>query len=242
MTPVCDTEALEALVADALSPERAFALQTHVRGCPACARELAWLRTERRLMAERKSAEPGLPPELWRAVENRIGAAQPAPRPRRGGRFLARLAFPVLTGAAALAAGLLLYFRVPPGSTLRPLPGQAPAVSASRPDIRPAAGPSASASSQGVMAVLDAALVEYQQAVAELEADLRRSRGRLPVAVAQDLDRRFGPARRELDQARVGASGTTPGDPEARLRALDGYADYVRSLQAAVLAVEGTPR
>jgi hypothetical protein len=235
MTPVCDPEALEALVADALSPERAAALQTHARTCSDCGRELAWLRAERRLMVERKSAEPGLPADLWRAVENRIGGATPVRRSRPGGRFLARLAFPVLTGAAALAAGLLLYFRLPPGATLRPLPGQAPVLSASRPDALPAASPSA----PGVMAVLDAALVEYQQAVAELEADLRRSRGRLPVAVAQDLDRRFGPARRELDQARAGVA---VGDPQARMRALDGYADYVRSLQAAVLAVEGSNR
>jgi hypothetical protein len=224
MTAPCDLEALEALVSDALASDRALAVQAHARGCPTCGQELAWLRTERRLMAERKSGEPGLPPDLWRSVEGRIGAATTPIRPPRG-RFLARLALPVFTGAAALAAALLLYLRSPAIDTVS---------SAARPESTlPASG--------GVIPVLDAALAEYEQAVAELEDDLQRSRGRLPAATAQELERRFGPTRRELTRARAGA-GEDRADPDARLRALDGYAEYVRSLQAAVLALEDSER
>ncbi len=230
MTAPCDVDALEALLADALPPERALAVQAHLRTCAACLGELDWLRTERRLMAERRSAEPSLPPDLWRAIEGRITRAAPARRPGRG-PFLARLAFPVLTGAAALAAALLLYFHGPAG----PEPGF---VSAPPPITRPMQSPPAREGEVGgVLTVLDAALAEYEQAVAELEGDLQRSQGRLPEAESRTLDQRFGSARRELMLARADVTRDAD-DPDARLRALDGYADYFKSLQAAVLALE----
>jgi hypothetical protein len=220
----CDVEALEALVSDALTPDQALAVQAHARTCPACGQELAWLRAERRLIGERKRTEPGLPPDLWRAVEGRIGAGAAPVKPPRG-RFFARLALPVFTGAAALAAALLLTFRTPavdPGAGAVALESTLPAAS-------------------GVIPVLDAALAEYEQAISELEEDLRRSGGRLPAATAQELERRFGPTRRELTRARAGATEAET-SPEARMRALDGYAEYVRSLQAAVLALEDSGR
>jgi hypothetical protein len=235
MTAVCDSEALEALVADALAPDRALMVQAHVRDCPGCARELTWLRAERRLTAARRNAEPALPPDLWQAVESRIRQAEApvALRPRRPTRFLARLAFPALTGAAALAAAVLLFVRAPAGPGLRPIPGRGEV-----PVARSLPGPAVQAAG-GVMAVLDAALAEYDQAASELEADLQRSRQRLPEATAQELDRRFGATRQELTRVRAG--GGPPGaDPETRMRALEDYADYVRSLQAAVLALDGT--
>ena len=164
-------------------------------------------------MSERKSAEPGLPAGLWRAVEMRIA------RPRSGFRFqMRRLAVPVLTGAAALAAAVFLLWPRPAG--------QAPLLVSSM----------ASASASGVNQVLDAALVEYQQAIAVLEGDLRRSRGKVPAAEMEELERRFLPARRQLGEMGAG------GDPESRLRTLDGYADYVRSLQAVVVALDGGDR
>ena len=96
----------------------------------------------------RPSTEPGLPAGLWRAVEMRIA------RPRSGFRFkMRRLAVPVLTGAAALAAAVFLLWPRPAG--------QAPLLVSSM----------ASASASGVNQVLDAALVEYQQAIAVLEGD-----------------------------------------------------------------------
>ena len=241
MTAVCDLEALEALVADTLSPGRASEVQSHARSCVDCGRELAWLRTERRLMTERKNAEPGLPPDLWRQVESRIAGTEaaraPARPPGRGG-FLARFAFPVFTGAAALAAALLLLFRAPADPERRPMAGRA--------GVPPVAAPSSSEPSGvpvvgGVNEVLDAALAEYEQAAVELEGNLRRSRVRLPAAEAEALERRFAPARRGLSLARTGA-GRDLADPEARLRALDDYADYVRSLQAVVLALDGGGR
>jgi hypothetical protein len=229
--PACDLEGLEALVAEALPAERASELQTHARTCASCTRELQWLRTERRLMSERKVAEPGLPPDLWRGVERRIAAAGGAGHPARPGFFarwrpFARLAFPVLTGAAALATAVVLHLRNP----------ESPPPATSDGDLGALATGPATVSATGVMEVLDAALAEYQQAAALLEKDLKQSRRRLPSLEAEALERRIEPARRQLGDPPTGA------DAESRLRALDGYADYVRSLQAVVLAVDGGGR
>jgi hypothetical protein len=80
---------------------------------------------------------------------------------------------------------------------------------------------------------LDAAEREVQSAIAVLEDEL-----------AQAQRRGSGPSPRwqqGLAEARekvAGARGAVGNDPEARLRVLDGYAAYLRSLQTVVLAVE----
>jgi hypothetical protein len=234
--PGCDLEALEALVADRLAPERAVEVQAHARACDDCAHELDWLRTERRWMTARKNAEPALPAELWQGVEGRL--AQPRGLNRVFGRLRAarpfRFVLPVLTGAAAAAAAILLLVH---GRGETPVLVQ---------EVRPAtnevssaglaAGLPTAAAGSGVIQELDAALVEYEEAMAVLQKDLRRAQGRLRPGQVEALERGAGRTRQLLADARAGV------DPEARLRALDGCADYVRSLQTALLAADGAPR
>jgi hypothetical protein len=235
MTAGCDLEALEALVADRLPTARAFEVQAHARACADCARELEWLRSERRWMNARKTAEPALPAGLWEAVEGRL--VQPRGLARvwgrvRAARPLGRFAFPVLTGAAAVAAALLLLVRGA-GEPTRMVQHLPPATNEIA-GAAPARGEKPGAA--GVIEVLDAALVEYEQAVAVLRQDLEKARGRLPAAQVAALEQGLGRAQRLVTDARAGR------DPEARLRAVDGYADYVRSLQSALLTVEGASR
>jgi hypothetical protein len=238
MNPGCNLEALELLVADRLTNQRAFEVQAHVRGCADCARELDWLRSERRWMAARKNAEPALPAEMWQAVEGRLQ------QPRGLNLVIARLrklrpftrfALPVLTGAAAATAALLLM-------THTKNDGASPVVQAVRPATNEVASAGLAATlpspapGSGVIQVLDAALTEYEQAAAVLQKDLRRAQAKLPPAEVAELERGAGRTQRLMADARAGV------DPEARLRALDGYADYVRSLQTVLLAVDGAPR
>jgi hypothetical protein len=81
--------------------------------------------------------------------------------------------------------------------------------------------------------VLDAAEQEYRQAIAVLEGELSSAQRRgSPLSARWRSD--LSVFRSEVADAR-GAAGR---DPDARMRVLDGYAAYLRSLQAVVLAIE----
>ena len=204
----CDVELLEALARGDLPPERASEASAHVRRCPTCTQELAWLRAERALFGKRAQREPALPPEIWQNVERRI-----AERPRTRRMALAGTA---LTLAAAAAALILIWHSPPP-----PPPTAATPATRPRPDANH---------------VLDAAEQEYQQAIGVLEGEL---------ATAQRRGAVLPRWRDDLSLARTvmaDASGAAGRDPEARLRVLDGYAAYLRSLQTVVLAVEERTR
>jgi hypothetical protein len=203
----CDVEVLEALARGRLPPERASEASAHVRRCPACTEELAWLRAERALFDQRAQREPALPPEIWQNVERRI-----AERPRTRRIALAG----ALTLAAAAAALILIWHPPPP-----PPPAAATPVTRPRPDAN---------------RVLDAAEQEYRQAIGVLEGELASAQRRGAVLPRW---------RDDLSLARTvmaDASGAAGRDPEARLRVLDGYAAYLRSLQTVVLAVEERTR
>jgi hypothetical protein len=76
--------------------------------------------------------------------------------------------------------------------------------------------------------VLDAAEQEYRQAIAVLEGELAGS------AVAPRWRDDLAIARSGVADARTAAGR----DPEQRLRVLEGYATYLRSLQTVALAIE----
>lgn len=57
MSPSCDFEALDALVAGELGPAREQEARAHAAGCARCAHELAWLASERELFAQRACRE-----------------------------------------------------------------------------------------------------------------------------------------------------------------------------------------
>jgi hypothetical protein len=201
----CDLEAIEALVLGELSPERAAEVAAHAESCAACAKEREMLRAERALLARRAQAEPALPPQIWREVQRRIET------PRRWWRWGAVAATAMAAGAAAL---VLAWPRPRPAPVPQVATAPAPAPVRSTPDI-----------------VLDAAEQQYRQAIAVLEGELAQARGRLAPNQARRWEKTFSAAREEV--ALLASARTA--DPETRVRALDGYAAYVRSLQTAVL-------
>jgi hypothetical protein len=208
----CDLEAIEAMVLGELAPERAAEVSAHVESCADCGRERELLRAERALLARRAEAEPAVPPQIWREVQRRIET------PRRSAwRWGAVVALAASASAAALA---LAWLRPPP-------PRPQPVVVAPAPPRAPAPRP-------GPDGVLDAAEEEYRQAIAVLEKEFAQARGRLAPPLAHRWEKTFASARVDVAQL----SGARVADPDARVRSLDGYAAYLRSLQTAVLALE----
>lgn len=115
----CDFDTLESLVAGELTPELAVEARAHVAACPACARELALLRAERAVFAERARDSAPLPGFSAALARSRWSGppvvAAKAPPPAVKPSFpWAISAFGV--AAAAAFAGLFL---VPPRGTPR---------------------------------------------------------------------------------------------------------------------------
>ena len=253
----CDLEALEALASGELAPARAEMVVAHARSCPACEAELAWLRQERALMDERARREPPLPPGMWAAVQRRISEAKDEPPaaglpvgeaaaagPGRERRGLPRGRPMALAVGAGAAAALMLALAVVLAPGERGTSGGVRGVVAQRGTPAAAATRDAGAAARGEVdpvgtvaatgQVLDSAEEEYRQAIAVLERELTRARARVPAAVARHWDDQFRLARAQVADARSAAGG----DLEARLSVLDGYAAYMRSLQAVVLDLE----
>jgi anti-sigma factor RsiW len=77
----CREQELDMLLAEELSPADAERVRAHVEGCAACTHALAWLRLERGWMAQRARRLPARPALDFSALEARLAAANPAPRP-----------------------------------------------------------------------------------------------------------------------------------------------------------------
>jgi putative zinc finger protein len=227
---MCPTEELEALVTDTLDGETAERVRAHVADCASCKEELAWLQAERELMARRRAHEPALSPALWQAIVERLpenrrdasvesGAHPVTPSPtadatplrvRRWG-WGARVAYGGLLAAAAAA----VVFASWPGQ-MHNVPGDLggrPSVAARKkvaPDV-----------------TLDKAEREYMDAAKVLEAEYASERNRLPPSVAERYDRMLSATRTQVADARA----TAGSDVDGRMVVLDGYAEYLRSLQ-----------
>ncbi len=102
--------------------------------------------------------------------------------------------------------------------SLAPLPEQ--------PDA-PAPGPDAK-----TLAALDRAEADYRDAAKVLEEEYARLRPRLEPKLAARWDETLTRARTDLGGAR---QSMVAQDVNARMRLLDGYAGYLRSLRSAVL-------
>ena len=100
MTTHPDIEALESGIADALQ---------HAAGCAECARELAWLKAERALMARRPQPKTD---HLWAGIEKQI--ARRAHRPHWAWRASVAAA-----GLAASAAMLLVVLKPKPAPVVQ---------------------------------------------------------------------------------------------------------------------------
>lgn len=103
----CQPDGLEALVRGVLGGEEAAAVRAHARECPACARELEWLRLERELVA-RQRPEPSPSAAEWREIERRI--AGPAAPPRGPSRLHRRRSLTLAVAAAMVACLIAVLF------------------------------------------------------------------------------------------------------------------------------------
>jgi len=239
MSGHCNRDDLEALVYGALTPEHASELESHVAACSQCGDELAWLRTERSVMAERADQQQELPPELWAGIESRIAEADPVPLPVPARRGLLATLFPFgggsgerarwfgfgLATAAAAAAVMFVVMRSDNGVQ----PGQV-AVGTDAGAVDHALTPE----NNDRLAEADRALAEAEAAhlaaISALEVAYEESRGGLEPAVAARYDKQFEEMRATLSGARDVAGD----DMGARLRLLDAYAAHRRSMKSAL--------
>jgi anti-sigma factor RsiW len=221
MARECSTEDLETLLGGGLAPDAAAELEAHVAACPRCRDELAWLRAEAELMARRRATQAAPAASQWDAIAARIQPPAPAPEvsrlsslPRRW-RWGTRVAY----GLAAAAAAALLYVGahdLDRGVTI--IGSRSPT------ELEP---PHKKLSPD---AALDGAEREYQAAASVLEGEYKRERDRLPPQVALRYDRMLEKTRTRVVEARADAGN----DVDGRMVVLDGYAEYVRSLQTIV--------
>jgi len=202
-------EDLESLSQGMASEAEAAEVEAHVSACEECARELAWLRAERALMARRPQPATA---HLWPAVEARLS------HPRRRPRWAFRIAVASGVGVA-LAASLLVVLLRPRPATLTPQPQLA-----ARPERPPAA------IDPKTLAALDRAEADYRNAAKVLEEEYARLRPRLDPELARRWDETLTRARAQLGESRAVAAD----DVNVRMRVLDGYAGYLRSLRDVV--------
>ena len=221
MCQLVDVEELEALAAGKLDQEAAARVSAHVASCAECKEELEWLQAEAELMARRRQRQGELDPALWSNVAARIANPEAAPVPIQSARRwskVAKVAYGGLLAAAAAAVVMATWTNQP---NLHPLPlGRGDA----------GIGAPSLAKKEAPQLTLDRAEKEYHDAAKVLEAEYAEERSRLPPSVAERYDRMLQETRTRVADAREVAGN----DVEGRMVVLDGYAEYLRSLQTIV--------
>jgi hypothetical protein len=197
-------EDLEALALGELPDPQAAEAEDHAAHCAECGRELSWVRAERALFAQRPSPPTA---HLWPEVAARLQ------HPRRMPRWASRMR---LAAVAAAGAAAVLLFAVRP----HPLQPVTPQTVKTAQRARPAIDAK-------TLAALDRAEADYRDAAKILEAEYERVRPQLDPALAQRWDETLTRARAQLGESRSVATN----DVNARMRVLDGYAGYLRSLR-----------
>jgi hypothetical protein len=211
-------EDLEACALGELGAPRLAEVEAHVAACAECARELAWLRAERTLLSRRPSVPTA---HLWPAVAARLQ------HPRRRPRWAWRIAVASGIGAAAAAALLVAMMRPrPPAVTPQPQSPIARSDRGRRPSIDPK-----------TLAALDRAEADYRNAAQTLEGEYARLRPGLDPELARRWDETLTRARAQLGESRAVAAD----DVNVRMRVLDGYAGYLRSLRDVLESEEANP-
>jgi hypothetical protein len=206
-------EDLESLALGELPEDRKAAVEAHAAGCAECSRELSWLRAEKALLARRPPLQTA---HLWPAVAARLT------HPRRRPRWAWRAA--VAAAGAAAAAAVLLVVARPHPPAIATQQTQTPVPVATRPPRqRPAIDPK-------TLAALDRAEADYRDAAKVLEDEYARLRPNLDGELARRWDETLTRARAQLGESRAVAAD----DVNVRMRVLDGYAGYLRSLREAV--------
>ncbi len=105
---VTTVEQLENLVRGTLSPELAVEVAAHAEFCPVCIKEMAWLRAETELFAQRARGVP--PSKVWSQVEAQLSqrlASQQQTGGRWRKRFRAQSLQWIAVGAAAAVMGIV---------------------------------------------------------------------------------------------------------------------------------------
>ena len=222
MSQHIDTEMLESF---ALGAQPDAAAQAHLAECAECARELAWAKAERALFLRRPAPQSA---HLWSGVAARIARQERLHRPR----WAVRTAY---AAAAVGAAAAVVLNLVRPVKLPQPQkqPEVAQAQESQQPEKRPPSGPDAK-----TLAALDRAEADYRDAAKVLEEEYARIRPSMEPKLAGRWDETLTRARTQLGDAR---KSMVAQDVNARMRVLDGYAGYLRSLRTAVLEQEAIP-
>lgn len=213
MTPHLESELIDSIALGGFAGADAKA---HLAACAGCARELAWAKAERALF-ERRPTPPSQ--HLWSGVAARI-AQRRLYRPRWAVR--------AAVVAAAAAAAAVIIFAGPVQVLQRPKPVETAANAEAPPP-----GPDAK-----TLAALDRAEADYRDAAKVLEDEYSRLRPQMDPRLAARWDETLTRARTELGEAR---KSMVAQDVNERMRVLDGYAGYLRSLRTAVLEQEAIP-
>ena len=182
----------------------------HLAECQPCARELAWAQAERGLFARRP---PPPVAHLWAGIERKTAKAKVIPFSRR------RFAVGAAVGLSAAAALLVVIQRPHRSASSGP---DAAVVEEAQDDAPPV--------DVKALAALDRAEGEMKRATSLLEAEYQAARPGLDPAEARKWDQTLAKARRSLGSAGMVAQL----DVQARLRVLDGYSGYLRSLRDVV--------
>ena len=121
---------LEALIAGSLDEDRNILISAHTDDCAVCGRELAWLRAERELFAQRARGVP--PSEVWAQIESKIAdrLREESPAPRGLRRVFAsafrseRMQWFAVAGAALAVVGMVAVSPLSPLRRATPEPVQ----------------------------------------------------------------------------------------------------------------------
>lgn len=135
---------LESLISGALDEDRSILISAHADDCAVCGRELAWLRAERELFAQRARGVP--PSEVWAQIESKIAdrLRQESPAPRGLRRVFAsafrseRMQWYAVAGAALAVVGMVAVSPLSPLRRATPEPVASLSISTETPG---AAGP-----------------------------------------------------------------------------------------------------
>lgn len=227
----CDIELLEGFAEGTLPAPEREALQAHLEGCAECRNELTWIEQEQALFARRAQAQLPVSKEVLAAAERKL--RPPRPERRAIPRWARRARVGLLLVGAAAAALAVVVLRGPhlPGTTSShgQQNGQTPETVAQGPVASSKEDVHAARINEAEHAI-DNAEAEYQKAATLLEAEYAEGRSKLNPALAKKYDAMLADTKQGLALAKESAGR----DVGARVRVLDGYAAYVRSLQHAV--------
>jgi hypothetical protein len=230
MTRQCPDDGLPDLAQGRLPADVARELAAHAAGCKTCGDELAWLRAEAKLFADRAAAAPTPPDHVWKAIQARTSDATVEKQQRRRKRLLVAGATFAAAAAVILAVGVVGSAKRRSVATIGIDAGTVAMVSDAAVDSELPGLSVPGRASKGSVA-LDDADRQLDEAIAELTKEYQRRRATLPPARARRYDAEFEAARAAVDDARRSAGPNV----SARRQVVRARSHYLRSMQTVVL-------